>query len=56
MWTNLLRTFFTREFNFVEIVSLFAFTSLAATVSLWWLVAYLPVVIVSTLVQVSYEL
>lgn len=53
---NVVEIFFVRAFSFFEIFSLLFVSHLAVTQnSLWWLILYLPIIIISTLVQMRYE-
>jgi len=56
MLNYLLRSLFERDYSFFEVISLFVITSLTMSVSLWWLLAYLPVILITTTIQVRYKL
>jgi len=56
MFNYIIRSLFERGFSFFEVISLFVITSLTMSVSLWWLLAYLPVMLISTTIQTRYKL
>lgn len=50
------KSFFVKEFSFFEVVSLITLTFLSANISFWWLLLYIPAILISVWVQTKYEL
>ena len=55
--SNVVELIFAKTFSFFEIFGLLVVSEIAITQgSLWWMALYIPVIIISTLIQAHYEL